>query len=146
MAPSTKGILYAVSAAAMWAVLPIFLKMALSQVSSFGIVWYRFAIAFLLLVIWAWFKDRSIFNIFKSIPKTLAWAVIGLAYNYYGYLIGVNYTSPSVAQIIIQIGPLLFALSGIVIFKERLKKHQTLGCLFFLIGFSLFYYDQFRSE
>lgn len=145
MAPSTKGILYAVSAAAMWAVLPIFLKMALSQVSSFGIVWYRFAIAFLLLVIWAWFKDRSIFNIFKSIPKTLAWAVIGLAYNYYGYLIGVNYTSPSVAQIIIQIGPLLFALSGIIIFKERLKKHQTLGCLFFLIGFSLFYYDQFLN-
>jgi drug/metabolite transporter (DMT)-like permease len=146
MTSSTRGILYASSAAVMWAILPIFLKIALTKVTPFGIVWYRFVIAFAMLLIWCWFRDRSLFSIFKSIPKILFWAILGLAYNYYGYLMGVQYTSPTVAQIIIQIGPLLFALSGIFFFQEKLKPHQIVGCAFFIVGFLTFYYDQFKNS
>jgi len=86
--------------------------------------------------------DRKIIlSIFKP-PWGFVLAAIGLAANYTGYSIGISYTSPSNAQVFIQMGPVLLAISGILIFKEKISLRQGMGFLVAVVGFYLFYTDQ----
>src|SRR3546814_8058953 len=52
------------------------------------------------------------------------------------YLLGVQYTSPANAQLLIQLAPLLMALGGIVVFRERFNAWQWLGLAVIVIGLS----------
>src|SRR3546814_13378310 len=47
--------------------------------------------------------------------------------NYVFYLLGVQYTSPANAQLLIQLAPLLLALGGIVVFRERRSEERRVG-------------------
>ncbi len=61
---------------------------------------------------------RSDFNIFRRPPLLLFLAAIFLGLNYLGFIAGIKYVSPSASQVFIQIAPVSFALSGIMIFRE----------------------------
>jgi hypothetical protein len=50
-----------------------------------------------------------------------------LAANYYGFIEGVNLTSPSIAQVFIQLGPVLLAVSGFAFFHEKVSLRQVAG-------------------
>ena len=107
------------------------------------IVWFRFVVAFFLLLFYLLkFQPRALHirPLIKPIP---IFAVLCLAFNYWCYLVGVDYTSPSNAQIIIQLGPMILALSGVFYFRERLSLLKWLGVLLFFIGFLLFYLNQY---
>ena len=76
-------------------------------------------------------------------PPLLAMiAGIGLGFNYVGYIKGLELTSPSSAQIIIQLAPLMLAVVGLVLFREKLTRLQGLGFVLALTGFFMFYKDQ----
>jgi drug/metabolite transporter (DMT)-like permease len=140
-----KGIILAIITAVMWGVLAIGLKVAVQKVDSFTIVWIRFSLAFSALAIWFLITDRSQFKIFIKPPLLLIIATLALAINYIGFMLGVKYTSPSNAQVIIQIGPVLLAVAGITLFGEKVRKQQIAGFTVILIGFVLFYFEQLRG-
>lgn len=138
----SKGIVYAVTAGVMWGILAIALKMTLKDLSSSSIVWARFSIAFLLLFTYLVVKRRETLLIFLKPPKKLIIASLCLAFNYFGYMKGLEYTTPGTAQVFIQLGPVLFAMAGIYIFKEKINWKHVLGFLIVLAGLGLFYWEQ----
>ncbi|MBN1117812.1 MAG: DMT family transporter [Bacteroidales bacterium] len=145
MKNTTKGILFALTTAFFWGFLAIALKVASQRVDAFTIVWTRFAVAFISLFIIFLIKDRTQLRILLKPPRKSIYAALGLAVNYIGYMLGIKYTSPSNAQVVIQIGPVILATAGILLFKEKIKKAQVAGFVIVIIGFTLFYSQQLKD-
>ncbi|MCK3684491.1 DMT family transporter [Maribellus sp. YY47] len=141
----TKGIIYASITAFFWGFLAIALKIAVRKVDPPTIVWFRFVIAFIMLSAWLMYKNRASFRILTKPPLLLIFAAIALSWNYMGYMLGIHRTTPSNAQLFIQTGPLILAMAGIVLFKEKLSRNQVIGFIIALAGFSFFYRDQLSA-
>lgn len=141
----TKGIIYASITAIFWGFLAIALKVAVREVEPATIVWFRFVVAFIMLSVWQLAKNPSSFKILKKPPFLLIIAGIALSWNYMGYMLGIDYTTPSNAQLFIQTGPITLAIAGFVFFKEKLKRNQVIGFSVAIIGFSFFYRDQLSA-
>ena len=141
----TKGIIYAAITAFFWGFLAIALKVAVRKVEPVTIVWFRFVVAFLILSVWLAYKDRSSFRLMIKPPFMLILAALALSWNYLGYMIGIHHTTPSNAQLFIQSGPIILAVAGFVIFKEKISKQQIIGFILAIAGFSFFYRDQLHA-
>lgn len=128
--------------ASLWGFLAIAMKVATEQVPVMTIVWFRFTFAFAFLGVWMAVKAPKRLVILRKPPKLLLVSAVGLTFNYLGYLAGLHHTTPSNAQILIQTAPLMLAMVGIFVFKERLVRAQWLGVVVSLVGFSLFAWDQ----
>ncbi len=115
------------------------------NLSPLTVVWFRFAIAFLVLATWTLIFRRSDFSIFKRPPFLLLLAALFLALNYTGFIAGIKYVSPSSSQVFIQIAPVSFALSGIIIFREHVNWKHIVGFILVLSGIGLFYSEQLRE-
>jgi len=145
MNPHTAGILYAIATALLWGVLAIVLKVSTGFLSVKGIVFFRFLLAFLILFfILAW-KRRDYLTILKHPPLLGIVAALSLAANYFGYNKGLHLSAPGFTQIIIQLAPVMFAVSGVFYFKERLSRRQLFGFVVTAFGFSLFYQQKMQS-
>ncbi len=57
-------------------------------------------------------------------------------------MLGIHYTTPSNAQLFIQTGPIMLAISGFVFFKEKITRMQIIGFAVAILGLSFFYSDQ----
>ncbi len=141
----TTGLLMAGITALLWGFLPIAMKIAADDVPVLTIVWFRFALAFVLLALLVGRKRRSRLSILARPPLLGLIAGVGLTLNYLGFLGGLEQTTPSNAQILIQIAPLMLAVVGVIAFKERLNHKQMVGVLIALTGFVLFSYDQHQA-
>ena len=141
----TKGIIYASVTAFFWGFLAVALKIAVREVEPVTIVWFRFVLAFFMLAVWQLISNRSSFKLLANPPWLLVLAAVGLSWNYMAYMLGIHYTTPSNAQLFIQTGPLMLALAGFVIFKEKLKRNQMFGFAIAILGFSFFYNDQLSA-
>lgn len=137
-----KGIFFASVTAILWGFLAIVLKVSLANLSPIEVTWIRFVIAFLLLSIYLLFKRPSSFRIFTHPPLLLIAAAVCLGFNYIGFISGINLTTPGIAQIFIQTGPVLLAISGFVFFKEKATIRQVIGLLFVFGGLAVFYRNQ----
>ena len=140
-----KGILYAVFTASLWGFMAIVLKVITYELSPITVVWFRFILAFLVLGIWTLIFRRNDFRIFLRPPALLLLAALFLALNYTGFIAGIKYVSPSASQIFIQIAPVSFALSGIIIFREHVNWKHIVGFILVLAGIGLFYSEQLRE-
>ncbi len=145
MTNNTKGILYACTTALLWGVLAIALKVALLYFDSISIVWFRFTLSSLMLLIYFSVKERSAFGIFKNFPYFVLLAGFFLGCNYFGFMMGLDRTSPSTTQVVIQIGPILLGILGIFLFKETINKYQLGGFALAAMGLFLFYYNQLEA-
>ena len=143
MSEKNKGILFAGITSLFWSMLPIKLKVALGFIDPFTIVWFRFAFAFLGLIIFILIKNPKAFKIILRPPVMALVASLALGINYFTYLYGITLTSAGNAQIIIQFGPMLLAVMGIFLFKEKFLKIQFIGLFLLLFGFLLFYFNKF---
>lgn len=123
------GLALAVATALFWASLPIALKQALTALDPYTITWFRFLFA--ALCTFGWLAWRGQLGQFRGLEGghrgLLAIAAIGLIGNYLGYLLGLDHTTPANAQLLIQMAPLLFAVGGVLVFKERVAAGQLLG-------------------
>ncbi|PSB17166.1 EamA family transporter [filamentous cyanobacterium CCP2] len=140
------GLSLALSTALLWGVLPIALKVALQAADVYTVTWFRFLMSFGLLTLWL--KQRkqlpSLHKLQTSRLSLLAIATGSLAANYLFYLKGLYATSPSNAQVIIQIAPVLMGLGGLFIFKERYTLRQWAGLGVLTCGMVLFFQDQLQ--
>jgi drug/metabolite transporter (DMT)-like permease len=137
-----RGALYALFTASLWGFMAIILKVITYDLPPVTVVWFRFAIAFLILAAWTYIFRRADFSIFRRPPFLLFLAALFLAGNYTGFIAGIKYVSPSSSQVFIQIAPVSFALSGILIFREHVNWKHIVGFLLVLAGIGLFYSEQ----
>lgn len=140
-----KGVFYAMITAFLWGFLPIFLKVSLKELDSISIVWFRFIFAFTILFLFYLITDKKQLQIIKRPPLILVIAALALGVNYLGFMQGINYTTPSNAQIIMQTAPILLALVGVIFFKERINKKQIVGFCIAGLGLFLFYRNQLQA-
>ena len=145
MSDQTKGLIYAAVTAFFWGFLAIALKVAVREVDPKTIVWFRFFVAFTFLLGWQLYRKPSSLKILIKPPLLLIIAALAISWNYLGFMLGIQYTTPSNAQLFIQFGPMMLALSGFVIFKERFSRLQMIGFFVALSGFAFFYNDQLRA-
>jgi len=122
------------------------MKVAVREVPTLSIVWFRFVFAFVVLALLVAARDTARLRILVRPPALALVAALALTFNYIAYLHGLSLTTPSFAQILVQVAPLMLAIIGVLLFRERLTRAQALGALVAVIGFSLFYYDQYEAE
>ena len=123
----------------MWGVLAIALKIASKEIDSPTIVWFRFSLAFSGMFVWMVIKNPKELKILYKPSGLIVVSSLALAWNYIGFMLGIQYTSPSNAQIVIQTGPILLAVFGIIFFREKISRIQIIGFLLAIIGFWIFY-------
>jgi drug/metabolite transporter (DMT)-like permease len=142
------GLLLALITAACWASLPLALKISLEQIDAITLTWFRFLVASVVMGAWlAWRGQLSAFKTVKS--RHWAWlsaAALLLIGNYVFYLLGVQYTTPGNAQLLIQLAPLLMALGGIFLFRESYRWGQWAGLVTIAVGLILFFRDQLGAS
>jgi drug/metabolite transporter (DMT)-like permease len=143
--PALKGIILASITAVFWGILAIALKVAVATVDPYSIVWMRFVFAFLAMVAWFLYTDPKKLNILIRPPRLLLIGAFFLALNFLWYMQGVKFSGPENAQIIIQLGPILLAATGVMFFKERLSFRQFMGFVIAGAGLFLFYGDQYDN-
>jgi drug/metabolite transporter (DMT)-like permease len=139
MSNQAKGILFTLITVLMWGVLAIALKVASKAIDSPTIVWFRFSLAFSGMAVWALFNDPKALKILYKPSLILVISTLMLAWNYIGFMWGVQYTTPGNAQVAVQTGQIVLAIFGVVFFKEKLSLVQGLGFLLALVGFWIFY-------
>ena len=138
------GLLLALITAGCWATLPLVLKISLTVLDPITLTWFRFLFAAVFMGIWlSGKKQLGDFNGLQAKHwRYLALAAVLLIGNYVGYLFGVHYTSPTNAQLLIQLAPLLMAMGGVLIFKEHYTWGQWLGLVVIAAGLLQFFRDQ----
>lgn len=144
MSTLRKGIIYASVTAFLWGFLAIGLKVATAKVEPTTIVWFRFAVAFFSLLVFHLFRSPSEIKILIKPPWLLVVAALGLSWNYMGFMLGIHYTTPSNAQVVIQTGPITLAMVGIIVFREKVRYQQVLGFLLAIAGLATFYHHQIK--
>lgn len=137
-----KGIFFALFTALLWGFLPIILKVSLAKLPPITVTWFRFSLASLMLIGYFSFKKPGEFRIMIHPPFLLILASISLGLNYLGFISGVHYTTPAIAEIFIQTGAILLALSGFVFFREKASIRQVFGIVMVFSGLAVFYKDQ----
>ena len=136
------GLAMAGATALLWGFLPIAMKVATVDVPVLSIVWFRFSFAGLLLALFVGVRDKRRLGILRRPPLLGLGAAAALMLNYVGFLSGLESTTPSNAQILIQTAPLLLAVFGVVLFRERLSRTQVAGIVLAAAGFFAFSLDQ----
>lgn len=135
------GFMLSIITACMWGVLPIALKFTLERLDAYTITWWRLASAALLLgVVLAWQRRLPRWSaIDRRTGLLLFVATLGLLANFVLYLVALDHTSPSIAQIVIQIAPLLLLLGGVFLLRERFAPRQWAGFVVLGAGLLLFF-------
>jgi len=139
MSNQAKGIIYTLITVVMWGVLAIALKVATKQIDSPTIVWFRFSLAFTALFVWMAVNNPKELKILYKPSWLIVISSLALAWNYMGFMLGIQFTSPSNAQVAIQSGPLLLAVFGILFFREKISRLQIIGFMIAIMGFWIFY-------
>ena len=135
------GFTMSLTTAVLWGFLPIALKVALTGMDVYTITWWRFAVS--MLALGAFLAWRGQLPRLRSAGRG-AWLLFGIALvmllgNYLLYLTALDHTTPSVAQVVIQLAPMLLLLGGVVVFRERFVPRQWLGFIVLGIGQLLFF-------
>lgn len=140
-----KGLIFAGLTAFLWGFLAIALKVAVKEIDPITVSWFRFSIATVMLLVLIQVKSKGELRSLKHFPWLAVIAGAGLSLNYIGYIAGIELTSPSNAQIIIQSAPITLGIIGIVFFKEKVSKRQLTGIGIAALGFYFFYLNQLDS-
>jgi drug/metabolite transporter (DMT)-like permease len=135
------GLGLALTTAAFWGVLPIALKVALTELDAWTITWCRFAGAALTVGTWLAIRGELPGTQLRD-KKAWRWLLpgcLGLTCNYVLYSLGLRYTSPAVTQTVMQIAPLLLLVFGMFVFHERFSPLQWLGFAVLVVGLAIFF-------
>lgn len=140
------GLFLATTTTFLWGILGVALKITLQQVDPYTVTWFRFSTAFLALLGYLTItKQLPTPQQFRQALPLLAIASINLLINYIYFLLGIAETSPSNAQVIIQLAPVFLGLGSLLIFKERYTPRQWLGLSTLTLGLVLFFHAQLRT-
>jgi drug/metabolite transporter (DMT)-like permease len=135
------GFAMSLTTAALWGLLPIALKVALTGMDAVTITWWRFAFSMAglgAILFWRGEMPR-LAGAGRAGWLLLALALVTLLANYVLYLVALDHSTPSVLQVVIQLAPLLLLLGGVFVFKEHFAPLQWLGFAILGAGLLLFF-------
>jgi drug/metabolite transporter (DMT)-like permease len=141
------GLALALTTAVFWGMLPIALEVALEGMDAWTITWYRFATAAVALGIFLAWRGR----VPLRAPLTrrgwvlYAVALLCLVANYVSYLLSLELTSPTVAQVLIQLAPMFLLFGGVIVFRERFAPLQWAGFVVLVAGLLVFFHDRYAE-
>jgi drug/metabolite transporter (DMT)-like permease len=69
-------------------------------------------------------------------------ALLCLVANYVSYLLSLELTSPTVAQVLIQLAPMFLLFGGVMVFRERFAPLQWAGFAVLVAGLLVFFHDR----
>jgi drug/metabolite transporter (DMT)-like permease len=132
--------------AMLWGLVPISLAVVLKKIDPYTINWFRFTSAFIALGCYlAYQKNLPEISKLKAGSAYLwAIAILGLMGNYLFFVMGLQATSPSHAEVLIQLAGVSFSLGALAIFKERYTRNQWLGLGILIAGFIGFFSEQLK--
>ena len=136
------GFLLSLFTAFMWGNVPIALKEVMQELDAPTLVWYRFLIAFLILLPVLAIKKNLPFRKIQQNPKflmLLSFMTLGIVGNFLLMSQSLTYTTPTVVQIVIQLSSVGLLFSSVIVFKERLSHTQLLGVIILVVGLLLFF-------
>jgi drug/metabolite transporter (DMT)-like permease len=138
------GLALALTTAVCWGLLPIALKITLTGMDAWTLTWYRFATAGTLLGAFLAWRGRLPLHGLRDRRSAGLYAValLGLVGNYVSYLVALELTTPTVAQVLIQLAPLFLLFGGLVVFRERFAPLQWLGFAVLVTGLGVFFHDR----
>ncbi len=133
--------------AGLWGSLPVALKSLLSTMEAHTVVWYRFTLAALLLgLVLVWRRKLPApLPRKRGVWKLLAVASIAFAANNVIFVLALGYITPTAAQVLIQLAPMLLLAGGVFVFKERFHRGQGFGVVLLVSGVALFFRDRFQE-
>jgi drug/metabolite transporter (DMT)-like permease len=131
----------------LWGLVPVALAVVLNKLDPYTINWFRFVTAFSLLGCYLATQGNlpKIVRLRSVSIPLLAIAILGLTGNYIFFVLGLKATSPSHAEVLIQLAGVFLSLGGLLIFKERYTRYQWLGVGVLVAGFIGFFYEQLKS-
>jgi len=145
---SGRGFALALTTMLLWGMLPVALKGLLPAMDAATITFYRFLVSAPVLF--------GILAVRRGLPRPGSlhgggWLLLGvatlfLAVNYQGYLVALDWTTPADAQVVIQLAPLLLAVGGLAIFRERFTRAQWLGVAVLVSGLVIFWSGQLGAQ
>ncbi len=135
------------TAAALWGILPIALKELLAGMDASTVVWYRFAVAGVVLGLWLLIRN-DLPPIFK-VPVKERWllliAALGLCGNYYYFSYSLNFVNAETSEAVIQLTTLFLILGGVIVYKEPFEGVQKIGTALIVFGLLLFFNDRLET-
>jgi drug/metabolite transporter (DMT)-like permease len=139
-----RGLYLALTVLLIWSFLPHVLKVLLRYMDPVSVTWYRFLFASLGFAVLLWRRGKLpvLSRLSRGNWILLGVAILGMSGNYIGFLEGLALTSPATTQVLIQIGPVLLAIGGIAVFRERFTPFQWIGFALLLVGLVVFFQSQ----
>ncbi len=138
------GLVLSLLTAALWGSLPIALRPVAEKADPITITWVRYLVAAGGLGVYlhwqgnlpgrAQFAERRWLYLLA--------AFLGFAGNNFGFLLGLRLTSPSTAQIVIQLAPILVIFGAVRWFGERFGRWQWAGVGILPAGMLIFFHRQ----
>jgi len=143
-----KGVAAAIISAVCFGFLAIFAKLGYNlKISTSDMLFFRFAIGFLIFTIYFILKDYNLFIIKKI---NLLKAFLAGAFLYFTqsnlFFLAVKNTSVSTASLILYLYPLFVTILSIIIFKYRLNKITSISLVLIILGSCLIFYDAFSNK
>ncbi len=135
------GFTLSLTTAVLWGLLPIALKVVLTGMDAYTISWWRLAASMVGLGAFLAWRGQlpRLANAGRAGLLLLGVALVMIVANYVLYLVALDHTTPSVAQVVIQLAPLLLLLGGVFVFRERFAARQWLGFIVLVAGLLLFF-------
>ena len=126
-----------------WGILPVTMVGVMHKIDPATLTFYRFLIALLILLPFLALRgslhELRVLRDRKVLYKVLLTGLM-LAANYGFYVFALERMTPSGAQVLIQLAPMMFLLSGIFVFDESFSRQQWLGFLVFVAGLATFFH------
>lgn len=128
----------------LWGSLPIALKAVAGRMSPVTLTWYRYVVSLAILTPIVW-QRRLLPDPRRMSRRTLilfAITLAGFVGNNLIYLWGLTKVSPSSAQVVIQLAPLLTMVGAVFVFKEHFSNLQWWGVALLVSGMVAFFHRQ----
>jgi len=134
------GLTMASLAAVQWAAQPVILKILVKSLDLYTIGWIRFMAAALLLAPLVIRRQglAALLRLRGWPLVLLVLCVIGLCGNYLTFMASLRFVSPGAAQVLIQLGPMLVLVGGLLIYGESFSRLQWGGFATLVAGLALF--------
>ena len=141
------GFALALTTAILWGSLPVALRSLLTTMEPGTVVWYRFSFSAIVLGLILFWKRVLPAPLPRggAVWTLLATAAIGFAANNVLFVKALGYITPTAAQLVLQLAPLLLLAGAVVLFRERFHALQGIGILVLCCGVGVFFRDRVQE-
>lgn len=141
------GLVLSLLTVLVWSTLPIALRVVLDSMDAMTVAWYRlFAASAIMTAFLLWRRSiPAVARFRRSTILLVLVAAAGMTGNYIFFLLGLRYTSPAAAQVLIQLAPLFLLTGAILFFRESFHVRQWMGAGLLAAGLVLFFHQRLDS-